>query len=191
MSTRGPAKPINASSINVSCSWFDSCYHKHWGTKCWETNQPQMPQTCVYVLCVSTLSPVQLFVTPWTVAHQAPLSMGFSRQESWSGLPCSPPGDLPDPGIEPESLVSPALTGGFFTTEWKLCSQMDQKEPKRCAWPNCLTSLFMAPVSVITADGDYSHAIKRRFLLGRKVTTNLDNILKSRDITLTTKARLV
>ena len=51
-----------------------------------------------------------------TVAHQAPLSMGFSRQEYWSGLPCPPPGDLPDPGIEPASLMSPALADGFFTT---------------------------------------------------------------------------
>ena len=54
----------------------------------------------------SPLSPVRLFVTPWTRARQAPLSMGFSRQEYWSGLPFPPPGDLPDPGIEP---VSPAL----------------------------------------------------------------------------------
>ena len=61
-------------------------------------------------------SRVQLFVTLWTIAHQAPPSMGFSRQEYWSGLPCSPPGDLPDPGIEPESLVSPALAGRFFIT---------------------------------------------------------------------------
>ena len=53
----------------------------------------------------------------WTVACQAPLSMGFSRQEYWSGLPCPPSGDLPDPGTEPASLnVSPALAGGFFTT---------------------------------------------------------------------------
>ena len=55
---------------------------------------------------VKSLSHVQLFVTPWTVAHQAPPSMGFSRQEYWSGLPFPSPGDLPDPGIEP---VSPAL----------------------------------------------------------------------------------
>ena len=55
-------------------------------------------------------------VTPWTVARQAPLSMGFSRQEYWSGLPCPPPGDLPNPGIEPVSLTSPALAGRFFTT---------------------------------------------------------------------------
>ena len=53
---------------------------------------------------------------PGTVACQAPLSVGFSRQEYWSGLPCPPPGHLPDPGIKPESLLSAALTGGFFTT---------------------------------------------------------------------------
>ena len=68
-------------------------------------------------VCVSShFSCVQLFVSRWTVAHQAPQSMGFSRQEYWSGLPFPPPGDLPDSGIEPASLVSPALAGGFFTT---------------------------------------------------------------------------
>ena len=60
-------------------------------------------------------SRVHLFATPGSVAHQAPLSMGFSRQEYWSGLPFLTPGDLPDPGIEPTSLVSPPLAGGFFT----------------------------------------------------------------------------
>ena len=55
-------------------------------------------------------------VTQWTVTHQAPLSMGFSRQEYWSRLSCPPPGDLLDPGIEPASLMSPALAGGFFIT---------------------------------------------------------------------------
>ena len=60
--------------------------------------------------------PTRLSATPWTVAHQAPLSMGFSRQEYWSGLPCPPPGDLPHPGIEPTSLRSPVLAGGLFTT---------------------------------------------------------------------------
>ena len=64
---------------------------------------------------------VQLFGTPWIppgsmyIAHQAFLSMGFSRQEYWSGLLYPPPGDLPSPGLELESLTSPALTGGFFT----------------------------------------------------------------------------
>ena len=55
------------------------------------------------------LSHVQLFATPWTIAHQAPLSMGFFRQEYWSGLPFPPPEDLPDPGIKPMLPVSPAL----------------------------------------------------------------------------------
>ena len=65
---------------------------------------------------VKSLSRVQLSATPWTAAHQAPLSMGFSRQEYWSGVPCPPPGDLPDLKIELVSLMSPALAGGFFTT---------------------------------------------------------------------------
>ena len=65
---------------------------------------------------LSCFSRVQRFVTPWTVAHQAPLSMGFSRQEYWGELPCPPPGDLPDPGIEPKSLMPSALAGEFFTT---------------------------------------------------------------------------
>ena len=66
--------------------------------------------------CVSaqSLSCVQLFATPLTVAHQAPLSMGFSRQEYWSGLPCLPPGDLPKLEIELVSLMSPALEGRFL-----------------------------------------------------------------------------
>jgi len=52
---------------------------------------------------------LQVFATPWTVAHQTPLSVGFSRQECWSGLPCPPPGDLPDPGIKAVSPSTPAL----------------------------------------------------------------------------------
>ena len=60
---------------------------------------------------------VWLFVMPWSVARQASLSMGFSRQEYWSGLPFPPLAHLPNPGIEPTSPVSPALAGGFFTTE--------------------------------------------------------------------------
>ena len=59
-------------------------------------------------MCAGALSRVRLFATPRTVAHQAPLSMGFSRQEYWSGLPLPSPGDLPDPGIELVSLASPA-----------------------------------------------------------------------------------
>ena len=66
--------------------------------------------------CAQLLSQVRLFMTPWTVAHQAPLSMGFPRQEYWRELPFPPPGNLPDLGMEPMSPESPALAGGFFTT---------------------------------------------------------------------------
>ena len=77
------------------------------------------PSTSTRVCILSCFSHVQLFATPWTVAHQAPLSMGFSRQENWSGLrfslpfPCLPPGDLPSSGIKPASLV-------FRTGRWVL-----------------------------------------------------------------------
>ena len=67
---------------------------------------------CVCVCSVMSDS----FAAPWTVAHQAPLSKGFPRQEYWSGLPFPSPGDLPHAGIEPSSPMSPALAGGFFTT---------------------------------------------------------------------------
>ena len=64
---------------------------------------------------LSRLSCIQLFATLWTIALQAPLSMGFSRQEDWSGLPRPPPGDLPNPGTEAVSLTSLALAGRFLT----------------------------------------------------------------------------
>ena len=66
-------------------------------------------------MCVKSLQLYPTLVILWTVARQAPLSMGFSRQEYWSVLPCPPPEDLPDPGIESVSLTSPALAGRFFT----------------------------------------------------------------------------
>ena len=76
------------------------------------------------VCSVAQLSCVRLFVTPWTVACQTPVSMGFSRQEYWSRLPLPSPGDLPDLGMEPESPASPALAGRFFTTSatWEALS---------------------------------------------------------------------
>ena len=69
----------------------------------------------------SGFSCVQLCSTPWTAARQAPLSMGFSRQECWSGLPSPPSGDLPEPGIKPAALMSPALADQFFiiSTTWE------------------------------------------------------------------------
>ena len=75
-------------------------------------------------------SRVQLCATLWTVAYQVPLIMGFSRQEYWRGLPWPPPGNLPDPGITPRSLMSHALTGRFFTTSttWKIPPRYWQKQ---------------------------------------------------------------
>ena len=73
--------------------------------------------TDIHVRLLSCFSHVQLSAAPWTADHQAPLSVGFSRQECWSGLPCPPPGDLPEAGIEPTSAVSPALQVDYFTAE--------------------------------------------------------------------------
>ena len=71
--------------------------------------------SCIQCVCeLSHLSHVQLFATLWTVAHQAPLSMEFSRQENWSVLPCPPPGDLPNPGIKPGS---PALQANSLPSD--------------------------------------------------------------------------
>ena len=73
-------------------------------------------------LCV--LSHVRFFATPWTVAHQAPLSMGFPRQEYWSRLPFPPPGDLPDPGIKTASPASPALADCLPPSHWRIPTYM-------------------------------------------------------------------
>ena len=86
--------------------------------------------TCMLCM-INGFSRVQPFVTPWTVARQAPLSMGFSRQEYWSGLPCPRPGDLPDSGMEPESLMSPAMAGGFFTTRATWIRYLEQSNSER------------------------------------------------------------
>ena len=73
-----------------------------------------------------SLSRAPLSATPWTVARQAPLSLGLSRPEYWSGLPCPPPGDLSDPGIKLTSLMSPELASGFFTTS-TTCEAQDSE----------------------------------------------------------------
>ena len=87
------------------------------------------------------------YVRPkWTVAHQIPLSMEFSRQEYWNGLPCSSPGDLSDPGIEPAFLTSSALAGGFFTssTTWE-ASPPKKKMNISPVSPLCGLSAQMSP----------------------------------------------
>ena len=96
--------PLNAHTIPMLCPFLLL------GTG-QSASLPHHP-TAVHVCCCFTH--VWLFV--WTVAHQAFLSMGLSKEEYWSGLPCFPPGDLPDPGFEPMSLMSPALAGRLFIT---------------------------------------------------------------------------
>ena len=83
----------------------------------WGELGPGTPKWVLQCIHPQSLSHVQLFVTPWTVAHLASLSMGLSQQECWSELPFPPPGDLSNPGIEPQSPAIPAMSGGFFTTE--------------------------------------------------------------------------
>ena len=106
-----------------------------WVPRCWQSDKliwrlPRLPSfqshssfpdrlkpdICIVCACMlSSFSHVELFVTPRTVDCQTPLSVGFFRQEYWRGLPCPPPGNLPDPGIKPGSLMAPVLSSGFFT----------------------------------------------------------------------------
>ena len=88
-------------------------YFRTVALKVWFQDQAHQ-RVCACML--SHFCSVQLFVTLWSIAHRAPLSMGFSRQEYWSRLPCPSPEVLPDPGIEPKSLKSPALAVRFFNT---------------------------------------------------------------------------
>ena len=106
---------MNATFLGISCPFWSG------------RRVTAMPKVCVRLLSSPSsycllpaymlrhFSHARLFLTPWTVACHVSLSIGFSRQEYWSMLPCPPAGDLPDPGVEPVSLVSPALAGGFFT----------------------------------------------------------------------------
>jgi len=82
-----------------------------WKTRGQKTRWQKIGPSNTATVCAKLLCCIQLFVSPWTVALQAPLSMGFSRQEYWSEWPCPPPGDLPNPGIKPGSLTSPELAG--------------------------------------------------------------------------------
>ena len=101
---------LNFDEVQCIYSFFCYLYQCFWYIS--KKTLPN-PKLCIFVL--HRFSRVWLFAILWTVAQQAPLSMGFSRQEYWSGLPCSPPGDRPSPAIEPLPLRSPALAGRFFT----------------------------------------------------------------------------
>ena len=106
--SRLPSQPRDRTQVSHTGGRFFAI----WATK---GIQKFLNTGCVCVLSRSVMS--DSFAAPWTIAHQAPLSLEFSRQEYWSGLPFPPPGHLPDPGIEPASLASPSLAGGLFTAE--------------------------------------------------------------------------
>ena len=104
---------------------------------------------------VSHFSCVQLFATPCTLACLAPLFMGFSKQESWSGLPCPLPGDLPDPGIKPMSFMSPELASGFFTTSanWESNSRLETANSKKA----CMKVGPLAEVWELVFEAHFHH----------------------------------
>ena len=206
------------------------------------------------------LSRARLFVTPWTAAHQAPLSMRFSRQGYWSGLPFPSPGDLPNPGIKPRDQTQVSCSAGISFTNWatreapyvkhmltemkgklvnlkvirdcntpfsilnrwsrqkiskepvKVSKTIEQINPTDIYWtfyPTAIEYIFISNTHKIFSSFDYilshktspskfkktdiistvfsysnsiSHEIKRCLLLGRKAMTNLNRVLKSRDI---------
>ena len=134
---------------------------------------------CVCVFCVSNS------VTPRTVAHQAPPSTGFSRQEYWSGLPFPPQGDLPKPRFEPLSPASPALAGRFFTTRatqealWGhmiFCFKVYLQNETQCLTPSKGTSsrLISLPPDSETKEASYSPSI----CYGQPIFTSLQTLWK-------------
>ena len=121
------------------------------------------------LVCVQSLNHV--FVISWTVAHQALLSMEFSRQEFWSGWPFPPPGDLPNPGIGPASLVSRALAGWLFTTNtaWEApCMWLKVRKPRIVSSP-CLYSGPLGRIcpvleEVFPDDSHFSSSLHQKML---------------------------
>ena len=110
-----------------------------------------------------SLNHVQLFATPWTVAHQAPLPMGFSRHEYWNGRSFPSPGDLPNPEIKPVSLGSPALAGGFFTTSttWEAPTVI-RKGVSMLVTQSCLT--FCDPMNCSLPGSSVHEILQARML---------------------------
>ena len=108
----------------------------------WNRRESPEINQCLSASLLSCLHHFQLFTTLWTVAHQAPLSMGLSRQEYWSGFPSPPPGHLPDPGMEPAPLQL-LISGGFFTAESTgkphkpVCAKLLQSCPTVCDPMDC------------------------------------------------------
>ena len=125
--------------LGVICSDLPTLWERKLRSSDWDFLNTDTPAEHLLslifkVVMLSRFSLVWFFAIPWTAACQAPPSMGFSRQEYWSGLPCPSPGDLPDPGIQPASLMSPALAGKFFTAS---------ATPEAQSGAFCQSSLFL------------------------------------------------
>ena len=126
--SHGQRSLVQATVHGVTKSQTRLHFHFHFQSLCYFSSSSSLISWLPYMFThlfifidentfvLSCFSHVWLFVTVYTIACQASLTMGFSRQEYWSGLPFPPSGDLPNPGIEPTSLMSPALAGRFFTT---------------------------------------------------------------------------
>ena len=125
-------------------------WRQAFGTQCF-----CLPDMWFYML--NCFSRVWFFGIPWAVAHQAPLSMGFSRQEHWSGLPFPSPGTLPNPGIKPASLRAPALAGEFSTTRATWVADESGRSEL------CIPSVWRVHIIVIVSCGVVLHA--RRMLM--------------------------
>ena len=115
---------------------------------------------CVCVL--SRFSHVWLCVILWTAACQAPLSMGSSRKEHWSGLPCPPPGDHPDPGTEPVSLTFPALAGRFSTANTTWETQHMYACTCKCMWVHACVSIFIQMYTHVCTSPSHTHIHSRQ-----------------------------
>ena len=137
---------------------------------------PTWPKRWASAYMLSCFSLVRLFVTLWTIYHQAPLSMGFSRQEYWSELPCPPSGDLPDPGIKPAPLMSPALAGGLFTTSttWEASLRWAQADP---VYP--LTPILTGKLCILGKKIHLLQSIKKKKTCIIKMNTSLIKCLQS------------
>ena len=116
----------------------------------------EKPRACV----LSHFSRCLTCATPGTVARQAPLSMGFSRQGYWSGLPFPPPGDLPMPGMEPTSLLSPALAGKFFTTSatWA-ATQILKRQESDTGWLTARYHIYCVSSTTSVRDSIWGHTL--------------------------------
>ena len=155
----GPTPPSHKLLTGLWSSWYINFTLEN--TKSFRKYVIGYP--CISVL--SRFSRVQLCATLWTVAHHTPLSMGFSTQVYWSRSPCPPPGDLPNAGLKPSSLTSPAMACGFFTTSppWEAHGShpcdLYWIENNKCGW---LKNIFQLSKLVLSWFSEVSELLRKK-----------------------------